>query len=130
MGFIALGISLFIFGICFLITAPILAAQNKRRSAETTGTVTEVRKYRVRNSGTSYRFDVEFFIDGIRQELKNVRWPLSPDVTQKYTVCYNPKKPRDAHVKEFHSSNAKLFLIIGLASVVISIILVVAGAVS
>ena len=37
MGCIALGISLFIFGICFLIAAPVIAAQNKRRSAETTG---------------------------------------------------------------------------------------------
>ena len=130
MGFIALGISLFIFGICFLIAAPVLAAQYKRRTAETTGTITDVRTKRVRNRGTTYHFDLEYFIDGVRQELKSVSWPLSPDVTQTYTIRYNPKKPKDAHVKEFHSSNPKLYLIIGLVSVLISIVLVVAGAVS
>ena len=129
MGFIVFGFCLFIFGICFLIAALVLAVQNKRRSAVTTGNITEVRTHRVRNKGTTYRIDFEFLVDGVNRELKNVRWSLSPDVIQKYTICYNPKKPKDAHVKEFRPST-KLYLIIGLASIIISFVFVVVGAVT
>jgi hypothetical protein len=126
---IVFGFCLFIFGICFLIAALSLTVQNKRRKAETTGTITEVRKHRVRKHGTTYSIDFEFLLDGVRQELKKVKWSLSPDVTKKYTICYNPKKAKDAHVKEFRPST-KLYLIIGLASIVVALILVVAGAVA
>ena len=129
MGLIVFGFCLFIFGICFLIAALSLALQNKRRSAETSGTITEVRTKRARNKGTTYSIDFEFLLDGVRHELKKVRWSLSPDVTKKYTICYNPKKPKDSHVKEFRPST-KLYLIIGLASFVVALILVVVGAVA
>lgn len=43
MFFIALGFSLFILAIILLIMAPVYAAQNKRRTEETAGYITEVR---------------------------------------------------------------------------------------
>ncbi len=130
MFFIALGVSLFIVAIILLIMAPVFAAQNKRRSAETEGYVTEVRKYHRRKAGTTYRMDFAFTVDGVRQELKNVSWPIAPEESKTYTVCYNPRKPKDAHIKEFRSGNPKVYLIIGLISMVAAFVLIVVGAVT
>ena len=130
MFFIALGVSLFILAIILLIMAPVFAVQNKRRSAETEGHITEVRKYYRRKSGTTYRMDFAYTIDGVRQELKNVSWPIAPEESKTYTVCYNPRKPKDAHIKEFRSGNPKVYLIIGLISMVAAFILIVVGAVA
>ena len=108
----ALGYTFFIIGVCLLIMAPIQMAQNRRRCAETEGHVTEVRKTYVRKKGTTYHINFEYTVDGVGQVLKNVKWPVPPE-QQAYTICYNPSKPKDAHVKEFRTANPKLFLLIG-----------------
>ena len=46
------------------------------------------------------------------------------------TVCYNPQKPKDAHIKEFRSGNPNVYLIIGLISMVAAFVLIVVGAVT
>ena len=127
---IALGCACLIIGICLLIMAPVQAAQNKRRSAETEGHVTEVRKTYRKKSGTTYRIDFEFTADGVAQELKNVSWPIAPEESKTYTVCYNPLKPKDAHIKEFRSGNPKVYLTIGAISTVAAFVLIVVGAVT
>ena len=114
MFMLALGFALLIIGVCLLILAPIQAAQNKRRSAETTGNGSEVRRKHGRKKGTTYYIDFVYTVDGVQQELKRVKWPLEPDETKEYTICYNPAKPKDAHVKEFRSANPKALLITGL----------------
>lgn len=129
MFLIALGFAFLIIGICLLIMAPVQAAQNKRRSAETEGYVTEVRKHYRNKGGTTYRIDFEFTVDGERQELKNVSWPIAPEQSKTYTVLYNPEKPKDAHIKEFRSGNPKVYLIIGAIATVAAFVLVVVGAV-
>ncbi len=129
MFLVALGCACLIAGICLLIMAPVQAAQNKRRSAEAEGYVTEVRKQYRRKSGTTYRIDFEFTADGEKRELKNVRWPIPPEESKTYTVCYNPLKPKDAHVKELRSGNPKVLLMVGLILTVASFVLIVVGAV-
>ena len=119
----ALGYTFLIIGIALLIIGPVQAAQNRRRTAEAEGYVSEVRKKYVRKKGTTYYIDFEFTADGAAQLLKNVKWPLPPE-QQTYTICYNPKKPKDAHVKEFRTANPKVFLIIGAVLTVIAVILV------
>ncbi len=127
MFLVALGCACLIAGICLLIMAPVQAAQNKRRSAEAEGYVTEVRKQYRRKSGTTYRIDFEFTADGEQRELTNVRWPIPPEESKTYTVCYNPAKPKDAHIKEFRAANPKLFLMIGAVLTVVAVILVAVG---
>ncbi len=127
MFLIALGIALLIIGICLLILAPVQSSQNKRRSAEAAGNVTEVRRRRVRKKGTTYRIDFAYTVDGVRQELKKVKWPLPPDESKEYTICYNPAKPKDAHVKEFRTSNPKVYLTVGLILTAAAVILTAAG---
>ena len=121
----ALGYAFLIIGVCLLIMAPVQASQNKRRSAETEGYVTEYRKTYARKRGTTYHIDFEYTVDGGKQELKNVKWQTAPE--QKYTICYNPEKPKDAHVKEFRASNPKVYLIIGAILTVLAVILVAVG---
>ena len=125
---ITLGITFLIIAVYLLILYPVQSAQLKRRSAETEGHVTEIREKYVRRRGTTYFIDFEYTVDGNVQTLKNVRWPLKPD--EKVMIAYNPSKPGDAHVKEFRTANPKVFLIIGLILVVLSVILVVVGSVS
>ena len=127
MFLIALGFALLILGICLLILAPVQASQNKRRSVETAGNISEVRSRRVRKKGTTYSIDFAYTADGVRQELKKVKWPLAPDETKEYTICYNPAKPKDAHVKEFRTSNPKVYLTIGLILTAAAVLLLVAG---
>ena len=129
MFFITLGFSLFILAIILLIMAPVYAAQNKRRTEETAGYITEVRKTYSRKGGTSYRIDFEYTVNGERQLLKNVKWTYAPEETS-YTICCNPNKPEDAHVKEFRSPLIpKAFAITGAILIVVSMVLIVVGAV-
>ena len=130
MFLVALGVACLIIGICLLVMAPVQAAQNKRRSVEAEGYITEIRKHYRRKAGTTYRIDFEFTADGVKQELKNVSWPIPPEESKAYTVCYNPQKPKDAHIKEFRSGNPKVYLIIGLISMVAAFVLIVVGVVT
>ncbi len=123
----ALGYTFLIIGVVLLIMAPVQAAQNKRRTAETEAYVTEYRKTYARKKGTTYHIDFEFTADGEKQKLKNVKWPLPPEESKTYTVCYNPAKPKDAHIREFRSANPKLFLLIGGIMTVAAVILVAVG---
>jgi hypothetical protein len=121
------GYTFLIIGVALLIMAPIQAAQNKRRTAEAEAYVTEYRKTYARKRGTTYYINFEFKADGEKQELKNVKWQLPPEESKTYTVCYNPAKPKDAHIKEFRAANPKLFLMIGAVLTVVAVILVAVG---
>ena len=127
MFILALGLTLVLIGVILLILAPVQSAQNKRRSAETTGNISEVRRKHVRKKGTTYYINFVFTVDGVQQELKRVKWPLEPDETKEYTICYNPNKPKDAHVKEFRTANPKAFLITGLILTVLGVLLAIVG---
>ena len=115
-----------IIGVSLLIMAPIQAAQNKRRTQETPGYVTEVRKTYARRQGTTYHINFEYTVDGQPRLLKNVKWQVEP-LEPSYTICYNPAKPTDAHVKEFRTSNPKILLIIGVVLTVVAILLIAVG---
>ena len=128
MFMIALGIALLIIGVYLLILYPVQRAQLARRTAQTDGYVTEVRKKIRRKASVTYIIDFEYTADGVRQELKNVKWPLEPE--KRVTIAYNPDKPADAHVKEFRATDPKVFLIIGAILTVIAVILIVVGVVS
>ena len=122
----ALGYTFLIIGVSLLIMAPIQAAQNKRRTQETSGYVTEVRKTYARRKGTTYHINFEYTVEGQPQLLKNVKWQVEPSEPS-YTICYNPAKPTDAHVKEFRTSNPKILLIIGAVLTVVAILLIAVG---
>ena len=122
----ALGYTFLIIGIALLVIGPVQAAQNRRRTAEAEGYVSEVRKKYVRKKGTTYYIDFEFTADGAAQLLKNVKWQVEPSEPS-YTICYNPAKPTDAHVKEFRTSNPKILLIIGAVLTAAAILLIAVG---
>ena len=126
---ISLGFAFFIIAVVLLILAPIQAAQNKRRTEETAGYVTEVRKTYQRRKGTTYHINFQYTANGAEQLLKNVKWQVEPN-EPRYTICYNPKKTWDAHVKEFRYAGApKAYAIAGAVLFVLSIVLIVIGSV-
>ncbi len=127
-----LGFVLFVLGLIFLIYAPIHALQNKRRSEEVIGKISFVKEVLQKNSTLAhpmydYFFTVEYVLDGITHTTHSNRQALRKNVGDEVTVCYNPKKPDDSHVKEFHGATTKPIVIAGLIILALGLILFVIG---
>ena len=126
------GFVLFFIGIIFLIYAPIHARQNKRRTASAPGTITFVKEVRQSNSDIAnpmydYLFTVDFVADGVTHTTHTKRQALRKEVGDEVTVKYNPSKPDDCHINEFHGETTKPIVIVGLIVTAVGLILFVAG---
>ena len=125
------GVALFIFGIgvILVIVAPIGKRKNNRCSAQTQGTLRELRtRY---NSGGGLRglHVYTYSVNGVEYQLKSTA--VNPHVQKAGDSCpiwYDPKKPRVA--LEYHYRSNKLFnilLLVGVALIVLGLVLLFAG---
>ena len=126
------GFVLFILGIIFLIYAPIHARQNKRRTASVPGNITYVKEVRQSNSSIGnpmydYFFTVDFVVDGVTHTTHSKRQAIRKEVGEEVTIKYNPAKPDDCHINEFHGETTKPIVIVGLVVTAVGLILFVAG---
>ncbi len=126
------GFILFVLGLIMLIYAPIHARQNKRRTETVTGTITFVKEVLQKNSSIGhpmydYFFTVDYIVDGITHTTHSPRWSTRMNVGDEVTVCYNPNKADDSHIKEFHGDSSKPILIVALILLALGLLLFVIG---
>lgn len=124
MALACFGFGLFIFGIAFIISYPFVRRKNKRCSAQTEGTLLEIINKSDSNSG-GLVYLYSYCVNGTEYKLKSGPSPQAKNPGDKCTIWYNPAKPKDAQA---YPASGKLFLIIGLAAVLLGIILLVLGA--
>lgn len=120
-----------ILGIVFLICYPVYSAQNKRRSEETTGTVTNIHDKIRHEKGSRVHYDhiytMAYKVNGNDYTFDTKRTAMSYEIGRELTVKYNPAKPEDAHVLELHGASAKPMLIMGLIFSVAGLLMIFAG---
>ena len=126
------GIALFLFGVglILVVVAPIGKRKNNRCSAQTQGTLIDIRE-RYNSDGRLPSMKVySYRVDGIEYQFKSTAInPHADKVGDACPIWYNPKNPKDA-VEHRYSSN-KLFnilLIVGIVLLVSPIIIAVLAA--
>ena len=102
-----LGIGLIILSIVFFIYYPIHLAQTRRRKTTARGTIVKVYKRRIERENYTdidYQYKVEFNPGDGNITIQSPHTSLSKPEGDEVTVEYNPDKPKDAHIVEFHGS--------------------------
>lgn len=125
------GIALFLFGlgVILVIVAPIGKKKNKRCSAQTEGTLIDIRE-RYNSDGRLPSMQIySYSVDGIEYQLKSTAInPNANKVGDRCPIWYDPAKPKDA--LEYKYNTNKLFnilLVIGIVSILASLILPFVG---
>ena len=118
------GFALFLLGVVFVIVAPINKKKNARCSAQTQGTLADIRR---RNHGYWYYYSYD--VNGTRYQLKStVCSPETKDVGDTCTIWYAPAKPEDAQPFRYGSNKIyNIILIIGIAAILLGIFLTLFG---
>lgn len=121
------GVALFLFGIgvILVIVAPIGKKKNNRCSAQTQGTLVELRA-RYNSDGRLPSMHVySYFVNGVEYRLKSTAInPNAANVGDTCPIWYDPKNPKDA--LEYRYTSNKLFnilLIVGIVLILASIVL-------
>ena len=127
MFFLILGICCVIISIVFFIYYPIHLAQTRRRKATAMGTIVKVYSRRTRREDYDdiyYQYNVEFNPGSGVITIKSSSTPIRKDEGNEVIVKYNPDKPQDAHIEEFHGSagSSKVILYAALIFLAIGII--------
>ena len=125
------GFALFIFGVgvILVIVAPIGKRKNKRCSAQTQGTLREIRG-RYNSDGSLHGMHVyAYFVDGIEYQLKSTAVnPHVHNVGDSCPIWYDPKNPKVA--LEYHYRSNKLFnilLVAGFVLILLGLVLLFVG---
>ena len=120
------GLALFLLGIIFIIVAPINKKKNSRCSAQTQGTLVDIRR---RKHGFWYFYSYD--VDGTGYQLKStVCSPDTNEVGETCTIWYNPAKPEDAQPFRYDTNKVyNIILIIGIIALLLGIFLILYGAV-
>ena len=123
------GFALFVLGLIFIIVAPINKRKNSRCSAQTQGTLRDVRIREGSNGSRGHTYYYSYNVDGIEYQLKSVnRSSEANNIGDNCTIWYNPAKPKDA--QPFHYDSGKVYtiiLIIGIVIILLGLILTVLG---
>ena len=121
------GFALFIFGVgvILVIVAPIGKRKNNRCSAQTQGTLREIRG-RYNSDGSLHGMHVyAYFVDGIEYQLKSTAVnPHVHNVGDSCPIWYDPKNPKVA--LEYHYRSNKLFnilLVVGVVLILLGLVL-------
>ena len=127
MFFLIFGIGCFIISIVFFIYYPIHLAQIRRRKATARGTIIKVYTKRIHREDYDdihYQYNVEFNPGSGVIPIKSPSTPIRKEEGDEVIVEYNPDKPQDAHIVEFHGSagSSKTILYAALIFLAIGII--------
>lgn len=87
-----------------IVNVPKARREQKRRTGEAPGTITNEREVRRRKKSTKLYYDMLYLVNGQQFELKNVRSMTRHTVGEKVRIAYDPDDPEDAHANELHSS--------------------------
>ncbi|WP_036608240.1 DUF3592 domain-containing protein [Oribacterium sp. P6A1] len=125
--FIASIVSFFI-GIIFIISYPINKAKNARCTAQTQGTLTEVRG-RYNSQGSLKDMHVyTYYVNSIEYRLETLDHSLQVNnIGDTCTIWYDPLRPE--YAQAFHGSDKYLLtlLFIGMAMILLGIVLLCTG---
>ncbi|MBE6003803.1 MAG: DUF3592 domain-containing protein [Lachnospiraceae bacterium] len=122
------GFVIFFIGIIFIISYPINMNKNSRCTAQTQGTLTDIRG-RFNSQGSTKDLHVyTYFVNGIEYRLETLDYSLQDtNIGDICTIWYNPLKPEDAQA--FHGSNSylKTLLLIGIVLFFLGIVFTCIG---
>ena len=114
------GVALFLFGIgvILVIVAPLGKKKNNRCSAQTQGTLIDIRE-RYNSDGPLPSMKIySYRVDGIEYQLKSTAInPNAASVGDTCPIWYNPKNPKDA--LEYRYKSNKLFNILLIVGIVL-----------
>ena len=116
------GFAIFLLGIIFVIVSPINKRKNARCSAQTQGTLQEIRKWKNSKGHNRHTYIYSYNVNGIEYKMKSTI--LSSEIKRtgdSCTIWYDPAKPKKA--QPFHYESSKVYTII----LVIGIVMVLAG---
>ncbi|MBQ3330927.1 MAG: DUF3592 domain-containing protein [Ruminococcus sp.] len=122
-----MAIALFLFGlgVILVIVAPIGKKKNNRCSAQTQGTLIDIRKRYNSNGVLPSMKEYSYRVNGIEYRLKSTAVnPNADKVGDQCPIWYDPKNPKDA--LEYRSQSNKLFnilLIIGIVMILASLVI-------
>ena len=125
MGIAFVALFLFGLGLILVIVAPMGKRKNKRCSAETQGTLIDIRE-RYNSSGRLPSMHIySYSVNGVDYQFKSTA--VNPNVSKVGDTCtiwYNPKKPKDALEYKYKSNRLfNILLIIGIVSLVSSFVI-------
>ena len=130
MGLLGVGLFLFLLGLILVIVAPIGKRKNKRSTAQTQGTLVEIRERYNSDSQLPSMKVYSYSVDGIEYQLKSTAInPKASKVGDRCPIWYDPKNPKNA--LEYRYKSNKLFnilLIVGIVLLLSPIILAVISA--
>ena len=127
----AVGLTLFLLGIIFIILYPIAKGKNDRCSEETQGVLRQVIENRSHKEVAKDLHVYSYTVDGKDYVIETRDYSLNEniEVGESCTIWYNPKKPEEA--MPFHYESNRLFralLILGIIFVPVGLILIFVGA--
>ena len=129
MGFAMAGFACFLLGVILLICYPISKRKNKRCTAQTKGTVTDIRRRYNSNGSLPSMLVYSYSVDGVEYRLKSTAYNKEVErVGDTCTIWYDPSKPKVSQT--FHYTTKKFFtviLIIGIVLVLLGLVLPVVG---
>lgn len=127
-----LGLGLFLFGlgVILVIVAPIGKRKNNRCSAQTQGTLREIRERYDSDGSLPSMKTYSYSVDGIEYQLKSTAInPHAVKVGDQCPIWYDPKKPSVATEHRYGSNKLfNILLIIGILLLLSPIILAVISA--